>query len=125
MERLPVDPAGAARPVSAESRLEELGLPVRARNALRAAGCQSIADILRLDLAVPIRGLGRKAKEELFEKLAEAGYSHPADEQRASEITMLERSLKKIEERMDSALSLVTKELRSARLRLQRLKSGE
>jgi DNA-directed RNA polymerase alpha subunit len=125
MERLPVDPAGAARPASAASRLEDLGLPVRARNALRAAGCQTIDDILRLDLAKPIRGLGRKAKEELFEKLVEAGYPHPADEHRASELSMLERSLEKIEERMDAALTLVSKELRTARLRLQRLKANE
>src|SRR5690349_2081075 len=125
MERLPIDPAGSARPISAASRLEDLGLPVRARNALRAAGCATIDDVLRLYLAVPIRGLGRKAKDELFEKLADAGFSHPGDEHRASEISMLERSLEKIEERMDSALSMLAKELRSARVRLQRLKSGE
>jgi DNA-directed RNA polymerase alpha subunit len=117
------DPADAARPVSTESRLEDLGLPVRARNALRAAGCQTIADVLRLDLAQPIRGLGRKAKDDLLEKLAEAGFSHPGDEQRASEISMLERSLAKIEDRVDAALAAIAKDLRSARQRLRRMKA--
>jgi DNA-directed RNA polymerase alpha subunit len=117
------DPADAARPISTESRLEDLGLPVRARNALRAAGCQTIADVLRLDLAQPIRGLGRKAKDDLLEKLAEAGFSHPGDEQRASEISMLERSLAKIEDRVDAALAAIAKDLRSARQRLRRMKA--
>src|SRR4051794_9716 len=111
---LPHDPADAARPVSAESRLEDLGLPVRARNALRAAGCHTIDDVLRLDLAQPIRGLGRKAKDELMEKLAEAGYSLPGEEQLASEISMLERSLARIEERVDVALAAIAKDLKSA-----------
>jgi DNA-directed RNA polymerase alpha subunit len=112
-------------PLGAESGLEELGLPVRARNALRAAGCRTIGDVLALDLALPIRGLGRKAKEELFERLADAGFSHPADEQRASELSMIERSLAKVEERVDSTLAAIAKELRSARMRLQRIKSSE
>jgi DNA-directed RNA polymerase alpha subunit len=120
--RLPNDPAETARPASDDTGLEELGLPVRARNALRAAGCHTIADVLQLDLATPIRGLGRKAREELFEKLAEAGFSHPADEQRASEITMVERSLQRVEERVDLALAAIAKDVRTARLRLRRLK---
>src|SRR4051794_39446247 len=109
-------------PLDAESGLEQLGLPVRARNALRAAGCHTIADVLRLDLGAPIRGLGRKAKEELFERLTDAGFTHPADEHRATEIGMLEQRLKRIEARLDDAMAAIAKELRSARARLSRMK---
>jgi len=109
-------------PIDADSGLEQLGLPVRARNALRAAGCKTIADVLRLDLDAPIRGLGRKAKEELFERLTDAGFAHPADEHRASEIGMLEQRLKRIEGRLDEAMGAIAKELRAARARLSRMK---
>jgi DNA-directed RNA polymerase alpha subunit len=122
MERFPIDPADAARPISAESGLEVLGLPVRARNALRAAGCETVSDVLRLDLAAPIRGLGRKAKDELLERLTAAGFSHPGEELRATELSSLERSLEKIEERVDGALAAIAKELRLVRHRLRRIK---
>lgn len=120
----PLDPADAGPAISVESRLEELGLPVRARNALRAAGCQTIADLLRLDLAAPIRGLGRKAKDDLVEKLADAGFPHPSEKHRASEVAILERSLRKIEARADAALAAIAKELRAVRQRLGRIRSA-
>jgi hypothetical protein len=110
--------------ISAESPIEALGVSVRACNALHAAGCNTVDDVLRLDLGLPIRGLGRKAKEDLFERLAEAGFSHPADAQRASEVTLIERSLQRIEERVDGTFAAIAKELRVARQRLRRLKSG-
>lgn len=121
--RIPAGPVDAARPVSAESRLEDLGLPVRARNALRAAGCRTVSDVLGLDLARPIRGLGRKAKEDLFERLADAGFPHPEAEQRASDLSTIERSLERIEERVDLTLAAIGRELRAARSRLRRMKA--
>src|SRR3954470_8844136 len=106
----------------AESPLEALGLSVRTRNALKGVGCSTIEDVLRLDIQTPIRGLGRKAKEELLTKLDDAGLAHPSAGQ-SSEIRMLERSLERIEERVDAALGSVAKEIRSARLRLRKLKA--
>jgi hypothetical protein len=106
----------------AESPLEALGLSVRTRNALKGVGCSTVEDVLRLDIQTPIRGLGRKAKEELITKLDDAGLTHPSAGQ-PSEIRMLERSLERIEERVDAALGSVAKEIRSARLRLRKLKS--
>ena len=112
-------------PLDADSGLEQLGLPVRARNALHGAGCKTIGDVLRLDLAAPIRGLGRKAKEELFDRLSDAGFPHPADEHRASELGMLEQRIKRIEERVDDAMAAIAKELRAARVRISRMKLPE
>ena len=106
----------------ADSPLEALKLSVRTRNALKSVGCASIDDVLRLDIQAPIRGLGRKAKEELLTKLDDAGLVHPLAGQ-PSEIRLLERSLARIEERVDAALGLVAKEIRSARQRLRKLKA--
>jgi hypothetical protein len=108
--------------IPAASPLEALGLSVRTRNALKSVGCATIDDVLRLDIQSPIRGLGRKAKEELLAKLDEAGLSHPLAGQ-PSEIRLLERSLARIEERVDAALGLIAKEIRSARQRLRKLKA--
>lgn len=110
---MPVLPAG--------SPLEALGLSVRTRNALKGVGCSTVDDVLRLDIQTPIRGLGRKAKEELITKLDDAGLTHPGAGQ-SSEIRLLERSLERIEERVDAALGSVAKEIRSARQRLMKLK---
>src|SRR4051812_15141440 len=55
------------------SPLEALPIPVRTRNALRGVGCQTIADILNLDLTSSIRGLGSKSKEQLLAQLSRAG----------------------------------------------------
>jgi hypothetical protein len=104
------------------SSIEELKLSVRTRNALRGVGCVSIADVLRLDLDRPVRGLGKFAKEELLVKLESAGFPHPSDGQPASEITRLERSLERIEHRIDSALGALSKEVRAARHKLRRLR---
>src|SRR5436305_14989845 len=98
----------------ADAPLEALGLSVRTSNALKGVGCATIDDVLRLDIQAPIRGLGRKAKEELLTKLDDAGLAHPLAGQ-PSEIRLLERSLARIEERVDAALGLVAKEIRSAR----------
>ena len=108
--------------VPADSPLEALGLSVRTSNALKSVGCATIEDVLRLDIQAPIRGLGRKAKEELLTKLDDAGMTHPLAGQ-PSEIRKLERSLARIEERVDAALGLIAKEIRSARQRLRRLKT--
>ena len=52
--------------MTAESPVEDLGLSVRTRNALRGIGCVTVADVLALDLSAAVRGLGRKTKDELL-----------------------------------------------------------
>ena len=125
MDQLSFDaPGRLSPPIPPESPLEALGLSVRTRNALRGVRCNTIEDVLRLDLERPIRGLGPKARRELLGKLDEAGFPHPADGQRTSELKLLERNLERMQERVNAALALVAKEIRSARERLHRLKSG-
>jgi hypothetical protein len=94
---------------------------MRTRNALRAIGCNTVEDVLRLDLSGPIRGLGRKTKHELLTTLKEAGFHHPALEtEPADEMQVLDRSLARIEGRVASTLEAVTKEIRLLRQKLGR-----
>ena len=108
-------------PLEMESAVEDLGLPVRTLNVLRASGCKTIGDVLRLDLSAPVRGLGARSKKMLVEKLSLEGFSHPgAEEQPVSEIRWLERRLERIQRRVDLALGAVTKEISAAKQRLRR-----
>jgi hypothetical protein len=111
-----------ARDISLDSRLEELGLSVRTRNALRAVGCRTIADLLRLDIDAPVRGLGKIAREELLLKLEGAGFSHPCEAQSGAEITRIDHTLERMQQRVDSTLGALSKEIRAARQRLRRLR---
>jgi hypothetical protein len=104
-----------------ESAIEDLGLPVRTRNALRSIGCKSIGDVLRLNLSAPVRGLGAKSKETLLERLRSEGFCHPvSNEQPVSEIRLLERSLERIQRRVDWALGSVAKEISVLKQRLRK-----
>jgi hypothetical protein len=104
-----------------ESAVEDLGLSVRTRNTLRSLGCNTVEDVLRLDLSSFVRGMGRKTKEELLTKLKRAGFHHPMlDEQPASEIRILERSLERMQGRIDEALGAVAKEIRLVKQRLRK-----
>jgi hypothetical protein len=104
-----------------ESALEDLGLPVRTRNALRGVGCTTIGDVMRLDLSTPVRGLGAKSKRALLDKLRTEGFCHPrAKDPPGSEFRMLERSLERIQRRVDSAFGALTKEINAVKQRLRR-----
>jgi len=104
-----------------ESAIEDLGLPVRTRNALRGIGCRTIGDIMRLDLSAPVRGLGAQSKKVLLEKLGIKGFCHPsAKQQPVSEIRLLERSLDRIQRRVDWVFGAVTKEISAVKQRLRR-----
>jgi hypothetical protein len=106
-----------------ESPLEELGLSVRARNALKAVGCNTIADVLMLDLERPVRGLGKLAREELLAKLESAGIEHPSAARPSQDIALLEHSLERLEQRIHSAFGALSKEVHAARHKLRRLRS--
>lgn len=111
--------------VALESPVEDLGLSVRARNALRTIGCNTVEDALRLDLSSAIRGLGGKTKGELLTRLERAGFHHPSlEEQPASEMRILERSLERIESRLDRALGVVAEEIRFIKKRLHKKMSA-
>ncbi|MBZ5594638.1 MAG: hypothetical protein LAP39_20535 [Acidobacteriia bacterium] len=104
-----------------ESAIEDLGLSVRTRNALRSVGCDIVDDALRLDLSLVVKGLGEKTREELLTKLERAGFPHPMrDEQPVSEIRILERSLERMRRRIDEALGAVAKEIRLVKQRLRK-----
>src|SRR6185369_13938870 len=106
-----IGPAGTGA-LDVESAIEDLGLPARIRNALRGVGCTTIGDIMRLGLFAPARGLGAKSKKALLEKLSAEGFCHPATkEPPVSEFRLLERSLERIQRRVDRAFAAVTQEI--------------
>jgi hypothetical protein len=108
------------RELGPESLIEDLTLSVRARNALRSLGCRCVGDLLHLDLASSIRGIGRKTREEIIAALREAGFHHPSTEDSPDpELSSLERSLERLQHRINLALSAVTKEIRVVRTRLR------
>jgi DNA-binding IclR family transcriptional regulator len=115
-----IGPAGTGA-LDVESAIEDLGLPVRTRNALRGVGCTTIGDIMRLDLSAPARGLGAKSKRTLLERLSAEGFCHPATkEPTVSEFRLLERNLERIQRRVDWAFDAVTKEISEVKRRLRR-----
>jgi Bacterial RNA polymerase, alpha chain C terminal domain len=108
--------------ISFASPVEDLGLSVRTRNALRGIGCDTLEDLLGLDLSASARGLGRKTKDELLTALEGTAFRHPAAEQEpASEMRILERSLDRIESRVEDALGAVAKEIRLLKQRLRKV----
>ena len=118
-------PEGDPKVISLESAVEDLGLSVRTRNALRAIGCDTVENVLALDFGSSVRGLGRKTKEELLTALELSGFRHPALEQQPpSEIQVLERSLDKMQSRVDAAHASISKEIRILKQRLRKSRSG-
>jgi hypothetical protein len=114
-------PAGVPRAIGLESAVEDLGLSVRTRNALRAIGCATVENVLALDLGSSVRGLGRKTKDEVLSALQRRGFRHPALEiHPASDIQVLERSLDRMEVRVEAALGAVSKEIRLLKQRLRK-----
>ena len=68
-----------------------------------------------------MRGLGRKTKNELLAALERGGIRHPAlESQPASEIQTLERSLDRMQLRVDAALGAVAKEIRLLKIKLKK-----
>jgi hypothetical protein len=108
-----------------ESDIERLGLPVRTRNALRGIDCKTIGDLLTLDLSAPVRGLGAKSKDTLLQCLRQNGFAHPSSEGHPlSEIRLMERSLERIQRRVDRALTSVAKEIAALKQRLHKRVRG-
>jgi hypothetical protein len=116
--------ADGSQAIMDESPLDSLGLSVRALRALQRNGCNTVGDVLRLDVNAQIPGLGRKSLTDVLSKLEEAGVPHPAAP-RPSEIMLLERNLERIQERLDIVVGAVTKEIRMAKARIRRLQSAK
>jgi hypothetical protein len=113
--------AAVAEPVVLESPIEDLALSSRARNALRSLGCNSVQDILRLDLSGPVRGIGRKTRGEVLTALRSSGLPHPGlDELLDSDIRSLDRSLERMHGRISVALGAVTKEIAMVQKKLRK-----
>ncbi len=98
--------------ITPQSAIEELALSIRARNALHRLGCRTVSDVLQVDLSAPVPRLGSKSRLEVLGALRNAGFRHPALDQRSvAAIAGLSRRLDRMQERIDAALRSVAKEV--------------
>ena len=115
-----LDPRGTA--LTAESPIEALDLSVRARNALHRLGCQTIGDVIALDLKQSLRQIGSKGKIEVFAALESGGFRHPAmDSAPSTEVSRLSNSLERLKVRISKTLQAVTREISALQERLARV----
>ena len=108
------EPTAAAdrEPILLESSVEILVQSSRARNALRSLGCKTVRDVLRVDLLGPARGIGPKTRNEVLTALRNSGFRYAAAEERSdAEIRRLDRSLKRMNDRINAALGTVAREI--------------
>jgi DNA-directed RNA polymerase alpha subunit len=108
--------------VKSEEALEALQLSVRAKNALHRLGCETVADVLRLDFNVSIRQLGPKTRSEVLDQLDKAGFRPLAqDKPLPSEMRRIARGLDRVQTRINSAYQSVMREIRMLQERLEKL----
>ena len=106
--------------ITPQSPIEDLALSIRASNALHNLGCQSVHDVLRLDLSASLPRLGGKTRVEVLVALERAGFRHPAlDRGAAAGITRVSRRLDRMQERINLALRSVAKEVGLVQRQLQ------
>jgi hypothetical protein len=110
-------PAAAILPVSP---IEQLALSVRARNSLHKAGCETVQDVLHLDLSGSIRRMGPATRAEILAALQSSGFRHPSIDLPPSDMVTVAQSLERIQARIDGALRSVSKELSMVQDRLRK-----
>jgi hypothetical protein len=103
-----------------ESPIEDLPLSSRARNAIHRLGCDTVKDVLQLDLSA-VRGIGRKTRGEVCAALRISGLPQPElDERLDSEMRGLDNSLQRMQGRIAAALEVVAKEIALVQRRLRK-----
>jgi Bacterial RNA polymerase, alpha chain C terminal domain len=111
-------PEGKA--VVLESPIEDLALSSRARNAIHRLGCDTVKDVLELDLSA-VHGIGRKTRVEVCAALRRSGLPQPEFEERLdSEMRGLDSSLERMHGRITVALEAVAKEIALLQKRLRK-----
>lgn len=106
--------------ITPQSALEDLGLSIRARNALHRLGCRSVNDLLQLDMSGVVARLGEKTRVEVLVALQSAGFRHPAlDRGPMVGVSGLARRLDRMQERINVALRSVAKEVSVVQRQLQ------
>ena len=106
--------------VTTQSPIEDLALSIRARNALHHLGCQTVDDVLQLNLSGSVPRVGGKTKMEVLAALQAAGFRHPAFDRGPVEgVTSLARSLDRMQDRINVALRSVAREVSMVQRQLQ------
>jgi hypothetical protein len=111
--------ASPGKPITLDSRIEDLGLSSRARNALGGLGCNRVQDVLALDLSGS-PGIGLKTRGEVLAALQNSGLRHPELGGLSPEMQNLDRSLERIHGRISVALGVVAKEIALLQKRLRK-----
>ena len=112
-------PPGAMTP---DRPLEELQLSVRARNALRRLGCETVDDVFHLDFNGSLRQLGSKTRSEVLNQLGAFGFRPVlAAKPLMAEMSRIARSLDRAQSRINSAFESVIREIRGLQDRIEKL----
>jgi hypothetical protein len=113
-------PGEGGKAVILESPIEDLALSSRALNAIHRLGCDTVKEVLALDLST-VRGIGRKTKGEVCAALRSCGLPQPElDERLDSEMRGLDSSLERMQGRIAAALEVVAKEIALVQRRLRK-----
>lgn len=109
--------------VTANSPVEDLGLSVRARNQLHDLGCNTVEDVLRLDLSTC--HMGRRSRHEVLESLKRWGFRQAAEAGRASDLQRVSAQLRDLRDQIDENARLWRNKVDGIEARLQRLTKVE
>jgi hypothetical protein len=100
----PFAPEHERKSVTLDSPLEDLALSMRARNALRKLGCQTVRQVLDRDFTRASRRFGPISKREVAAALIRNGFTPPPTlEGRQSNVTALERDVSRLRRRIESS----------------------
>jgi Bacterial RNA polymerase, alpha chain C terminal domain len=109
--------------ITLDSPIEDLMLSMRARNALRELGCDSVRSVLEKDFTKAVRRLGAVSRQEILSALAGRGFAPPATLQdpRDVHVTELSRSVTRLKEHIDESYRRWCEQLERLELRVRRL----
>jgi hypothetical protein len=110
------------REVTANSPLEDLGIPVRAVNQLRDHGCATVEDVLRLNLSHNI--LGESSRMEVVAALRRCGFAAAAGASATRmDLERVSEQLRELGKRIEENLRSWRQRVEGIEARLRRLNS--
>ena len=113
------DPNG----ITLDSPIEGLMLSMRARNALRELGCDSVRSVLEKDFTKAVKRLGAVSRQEILSALAARGFAPPdtLQDPRDVHVTELSRSVSRLKEHIDDSYRRWCEQLERLEVRVRRL----
>jgi hypothetical protein len=120
---LPRGDAGSANGVTLDSPIQDLGLSLRAENALRESGCDTVRSILERDIRRIVRRVGPVTRLEITSALEEHGFTvqPPTEEAGQATVTELVQSLQRLRHRLRATFEEWSDEVTKLEKRVRKL----